>query len=288
MKRINFLIGVGLLIGSLAKSQAITSNLLDEDPTTAPKKQYGYNDAVGKYFEVAKDTRLYFEIYGEGEPILMLHGGVYGYIDEFEFFIDELSKNYRVVCLGTRGHVKSDIGHEPFTYDQRASDAKKLLEHLGIKKTRVIGFSDGGFSAYKLAANFPDLVEKMVVIGAGDKPEGSGVNYAYSKEKLMKESGDYFKNRVAAMPEPDRWDESLKMLTKLYETEVVSKVTFERIKCPVLILAGDKDQYSHPGTLLTAHENIKESSLSIIPGCGHVVFYCNWDAVWAGVKPFLK
>lgn len=256
-----------------------------QDGTKVP---YGYNESVGKYFEAATDTKLYYEIYGEGEPILMLHGGVYGYIDEFEFFIDSLSKDYQVICLATRGHVKSDIGHEPFTYEQRAKDAKKLMEHLKIEKAKVIGFSDGGYAAYRMAADYPDAVERMVVIGAGDSPEGSGVNYGYSEEKLMKEAGGYFKKRVAAMPEPERWNESLQWLNALYENEVVSEKVFKKIECPVLLMTGDKDQYSNPETLLKAHESIKESNLSIIPGCGHVVFYCNWNAVWAVVEPFLN
>ncbi|MEO1011252.1 MAG: alpha/beta hydrolase [Bacteroidota bacterium] len=252
------------------------------------KINYGYNDRAGNYFEVKKDTRLYYEMYGEGEPILMLHGGVYGYINEFEFFINALSKNYRVICLATRGHVKSDIGQEPFTYDQRAKDAHGLMEHLGIERARVIGFSDGGYAAYTLAAQYPEKVKQMVVIGAGDMPQGSGVNYGYSKEKLMKEAENYFKGRLAHMPEPDCWGQSLQWLNALYENEAVSRKTFEKISCPVLIMAGDKDEYSAPETLLKAHEWIKESQLSIIPGCGHVVFYCNWNAVWASVEPFLK
>ena len=252
------------------------------------KIKYGYNKEAGKYFEVAADTRLYYEIYGQGEPILLLHGGVYGYIDEYEFFIEALSKNYRVICLATRAHVKSDIGHEPFTYDQRAEDAKKLLDHLGIEKARVLGFSDGGYAGYKLAANYPDTVEKMVIIGAGDQPEGSGVNYGYTSEKLMKEAGEYFKGRLAAMPEPERWNESLQWLNSLYENEVVSEDVFSKIKSPVLLMAGGKDEYSTPETLLKAQKAIKTSYLSIIPGCGHVVFYCNWNAVWAVVEPFYK
>ena len=77
---------------------------------------YGYNDAVGQYVDVGNNTKLYYEIYGSGEPLLMLHGGVYGYIDEFAGLIPKLAEKYQVICLGTRGHVKSDIGNEPFTY----------------------------------------------------------------------------------------------------------------------------------------------------------------------------
>jgi pimeloyl-ACP methyl ester carboxylesterase len=273
------------LIGLWAGSNSIGS-FKNLKITPAPERKYGYNAAVGKYFDVGRDTKLYYEVYGEGVPVLMLHGGVYGYIDEFEYFIDELSKNYQVICLATRGHVKSDIGDEPFTYDQRVSDAKKLLDHLGIQKTKVIGFSDGGYAGYKLAANYPEAVDRMVVIGAGDKPKGSGVNYGYSAEKLMAESGNYFRGRVEAMPEPDRWDESLQWLNALYESEVITEETFKKISAPTLLLAGEYDQYSNPQRILDASSMIKNSNLSIIPGCGHVVFYCNWNAVWAAVDPF--
>lgn len=249
---------------------------------------YGYNEAIGQYFEVAKDTKLYYEIYGEGEPILLLHGGVYGYTDEFEYLIKELSETNRILCLGTRGHVKSDIGHEPYTYYQRANDAKKFLEHLGIEKNKVIGFSDGGYSAFKLADNHPEKAIKMVVIGAGDLPEGSGVNYGYSTEKLMKDAGGYFKGRLDAMPEQERWNESLRWLNVLYEKDVISKETFEKIECPVLVIAGEKDEYSSPQKVLKAAEYIEKSNVGIIPGYGHVVFYCNWNAVWAMAEGFLN
>ena len=250
---------------------------------------YGYNAKTGKYFNVGNNTKLYFETYGEGEPLLMLHGGVYGYIDEFEYFIPKLAEKYKVICLATRGHVKSDIGSEPFTYEQRASDAFKLIQHLELKKVIVIGFSDGGFAAYKLAAIYPDVVEKMVVIGAADDPpkDAPANSYLYSAKSLMKSDSAYFEKSVANMPEPKRWNESLKMLNELYNNSYVSKETFEKITCPVLVMCGDGDEYSNPESFLAVHRSLPDSRLSIIPGCGHVVFYCNFPAVWESIKTFL-
>ena len=161
---------------------------------------YGYNEDVGKYFDVGNDTKLYYEIYGQGAPLLILHGGVFGYIDEFEYLIPKLIDKYQVICLATRGHVKSDIGTEPFTFEQRANDAYKLIRLLDIEKVTVIGFSDGGLTAYKLASIYPEVVEKMVVMGAGDMPsrDEPGTS-SYSADSLMKNFGDYFKKRVANM-----------------------------------------------------------------------------------------
>lgn len=254
--------------------------------TKADDVQYGYNKAAGHYFESEEQTKLYYEIYGEGDPILMLHGGVYGYIDEYAPFINELVKTNQVICLATRGHVKSDIGTKPFSYKQRAADAKKLLDHLHIEKATVIGFSDGGLSGFQLAADYPEIVEKMVIIGAGEVPADNGTSN-YTAEELMKNNNDFFQNRVDRMPEPERWAESVQMLNDLYNNHRISSETFGRIKSPVLLLTGSKDGFASPDRVSAAHQLIENSDVSIIPNCGHVVFLCNWDATWASIKPFL-
>ncbi|MFT3947781.1 MAG: alpha/beta hydrolase [Agriterribacter sp.] len=84
------------------------------------KIEYGNNPSAGHYFDVG-GAKLYYEIYGQGKPIVLLHGGVYGYIDEFEPFIEKFSQNYQVICIATRGHGKSEIGHIQYSYEQRAT-----------------------------------------------------------------------------------------------------------------------------------------------------------------------
>lgn len=251
--------------------------------------EYGNNPSAGHYYDVG-NCKIYYEIYGEGKPVVLLHGGVYGYIDEFAPFIEKLSKTYQVICIATRGHGKSEIGHIPFTYEQRANDAYKVIREVTSDSVTVIGFSDGGFAAYKLAAQHPELVKKLITIGAGDLPKipsGKERYEQYSSEALLKAYTDFFKTRLALMPEPNRWDESLKMLNKMYNTDFVSEETFKKIMCPTLIIAGDKDEYSTTEDFLKCRKTINGSQLAIIPGCGHVVFYCNFESVWAAVTPFL-
>lgn len=248
---------------------------------------YGNNPEAGKYFNTG-EAKLYYEIYGKGTPILILHGGVYGYIDEFEFLIPKLAENHQVICLATRGHGKSEIGHQPFTFQQRAEDAFKLLKHLKIDSATVIGFSDGAFSGYKMAAMYPEVVKKLVAMGAGDRSKDPAREVAnYSEAALMKTSGDYFSGRRKLMPEPQRWNESLKMINDLYNNEVISKETFEKIKCPVLVMAGDNDNYSNVEKVVSSFRQIPNAKLSIIPNCGHVILYCNFPAVWEAMKGFV-
>ncbi len=250
--------------------------------------QYGNNPEAGKYFN-AGNVKLYYEVYGSGEPVLMLHGGVYGYISEFEGLIEKLSANYQVICLATRGHGKSEIGRDAYTYQQRADDAYKLLQHLKIDKAMVIGFSDGANAGYKLAAAYPDAVKKLVAMGAGDgKKDLKSEKFNYNADDLMKSAGKYFEGLKKLMPEPQRWNESLQMLNQLYNNDIISTETFTKIKCPVLVMSGDRDNYSSVDKVVSCYKQIPNATLSIIPGCGHVIFFCNFPAVWESMKGFLK
>jgi pimeloyl-ACP methyl ester carboxylesterase len=252
------------------------------------KYAYGNNPEAGKYFD-AGGVKLYYEIYGKGDPILMLHGGVYGYISEFEYLIPKLAENHQVICLATRGHGKSEIGDQPYTYKQRAEDAYKLLKHLNIDKAIVLGFSDGAYSAYKMAAMYPQAVIKLIAMGAGDRAKDPKREPAtYSEASLMKSSATYFGPLKKLMPEPERWNESLTMLNELYNNDFISKETFDKIECPVLVMAGDKDNYSSVDKVVACYKQIPKASLSIIPGCGHVIFYCNFPAVWEAMKGFVN
>ena len=269
------------------KSRGSFANLVITPATAAKKVSYGNNPAAGKYMN-AGDARLYYETYGSGKPVLLLHGGVYGYIDEFAAFIDQLSQTNKVICLATRGHGRSEIGNTPFTWDQRAADAYKLIRSITKDSVMVLGFSDGAATGLKLAANHPEAVSKLVAIGFGDTPTGSRkAKFNYTPELLMSQARSLFEDRKTLMPQPERWAQCLTWLNGLYNNDFLSKETFTKIKCPTLIMSGDKDDYHNVDGIVAAAKMIHRSRLSIIPGCSHVVFFCNWPAVWESIKPFL-
>ena len=262
--------------------------LAQPKPAAEKNTPYGNNPLVGKYVKVG-DANLYYEVYGKGQPLVMLHGGVYGYIDEFEPFISKLSENYQVICIATRGHGKSEMGSAPFTWQQRAEDAYQVIRAITKDSVIVLGFSDGGYAGYKLAALHPDLVKMLIAIGASDRPKGSRVNQAnYTPEMLIGQAKEYFESRLALMPEPKRWGECLARINKLYNEDYISKETFEKIKCPALVIGGDRDGGHSAEDLVKASKMIAQSSLAIIGGCSHVVFFCNFPAVWDNVDFFLK
>lgn len=283
----NILIKYGLIILLIYTTCRLYAQAPDA-PTSAKPVPYGNNVKAGKYLTVG-DAKLYYEVYGKGKPLVLLHGGVYGYIDEFESFIPRLAENFQVICIATRGHGKSEAGHEPFAYKQRAEDAYKIIRSITRDSVIVLGFSDGGYSGLKLAALYPHLVKKLIAIGVGDFPKDSNrQKFDYNAASLMKYDSAFFARRVALMPEPQRWQEILDKLNTLYNEDFISTETFEKITCPVLVMSGDRDDYQSLEGVVKCAKSIPGAQLSVIPGCHHVVFYCNFPAVWEAIKPLLK
>jgi pimeloyl-ACP methyl ester carboxylesterase len=281
--------GIAIWMGN--NSGGTFANLTISPANTSPQTQsipYGNNSQAGKYFNVG-DAKLYYEVYGRGEPFVLLHGGVYGYIDEYQPFIERLSQNYQVICIATRGHGKSEAGKGDFSFNQRAEDAHKIIRSITKDSVIVLGFSDGGYSAFRLAALYPELVKKLIVIGAGDYATNTKKQkFNYTPEGLMQYDSAFFKSRLALMPEPQQWREILTKLSKMYNEDPTSRETFQKIKCPTLVMGGDRDDYISPESMVSCAKAISNSQLAIIPGCSHVVFFCNFPAVREAIGPFLK
>jgi pimeloyl-ACP methyl ester carboxylesterase len=264
---------------------SITIQLLAQQAATPA---YGNNPAAGNYFNVG-DAKLYYEVYGQGKPFVLLHGGVYGYIDEFQPFIETLSKNYQVICIATRGHGKSEAGKGDFSFNQRADDAFKVIRNITKDSVTVLGFSDGGYTAFRLAALHPELVKKLIVIGAGNYATNTKKQkFNYTPEGLMQYDSAFFKARLSLMPEPQRWREILMSVSNMYNNDPTGTEIFQKIKCPTLIIGGDRDDYLSPEAMVSCAKAISNSQLAIIPGCSHVVFFCNFPAVREAITPFLK
>ncbi len=137
---------------------------------------YGLNERNGKFIDT-DDAKIYYEVYGEGQPIILLHGG-FGYTDGFKSYIPILSKDYKVIAIASRGYGKSEIGYTQCSYDLMAQDVKKIIESEGSDKAIIIGASDGAMIAYILASSYPNIVSKVVAMGG---PLGTS---GYDKEGL--------------------------------------------------------------------------------------------------------
>jgi pimeloyl-ACP methyl ester carboxylesterase len=125
---------------------------------------YGNNPAAGKYYKI-RGINMYCEVYGEGKPVLMIHGNG-GSIASFNETIPYFAKKYKVIAVDSRAHGKSIDNKDSLSFEMMADDFNALLDTLHIKKTYVIGWSDGAINTLVLAMRHQDKVIKLAATGA--------------------------------------------------------------------------------------------------------------------------
>jgi pimeloyl-ACP methyl ester carboxylesterase len=255
-------------------------------PSPANAIQYGNNPRAAHYVQ-ANDAKIYYEVYGKGRPIVILHGGIFGSTYEMHQFIDSLSKKYKVIAVSTRGHGKSELGNQPITYEQKANDVMAVINAVTKDSVIVLGFSDGGYTGYKLASMYPGRVKKLIAIGATELYSGAR-QFGFDVKQAVALDSVYWKQQFRLMPEPQRLEEMFTLLANMYNHLSLDAVFFKTIQCPVLVMAGDRDESNPPLRVVSTAEKIPHSQLGIIPNTTHPVFLENFYAVWACVVPFLK
>jgi len=255
-------------------------------PSAVNETQYGNNSKAGHYAN-AGDAKIYYEVYGKGRPIVILHGGIFGSTYEMHQFIDSLSQKYQVIAVSTRGHGKSELGTQPITYEQKANDVMAVINDVTKDSVIIIGFSDGGYAGYKLANMYPESVKKLIVIGATELYPGLR-DFKFTAKQAIALDTVYWKQQFKLMPEPNRVQEMFTKLGDMYNNLTLDSTFFQTLKCRTLVMAGDKDAGNPPQRVVHTAQMIPNSVIGIIPDATHTVFLDNFQAVWACIVPFIK
>ncbi|WP_229253832.1 alpha/beta fold hydrolase [Dyadobacter sp. NIV53] len=255
-------------------------------PTLSSQVPYGNNVKAGHYVK-SGDARIYYEVYGKGRPVVILHGGIFGSTYEMAQFIDSLSPQYQVIAISNRGHGKSEMGSGLATFEQKAKDIYKVIHAVTSDSVIVLGFSDGAYSGYYLASLYPEKVKKLIAIGAGEWTKGSRTFSLTAKQAFAMDSL-YYKQQLALRPDPEKIDLWFSSINTYYNSVSIGKEILSSIHCPVLLIAGDRDQNAPIKTVIAACDMIPKVQLSIIPNAPHTAFLVNFPAVWDGIVPFLK
>lgn len=252
---------------------------------------YGSNSAAGRYLSVG-DARIYYETYGQGRPVVLLHGGLLGYIDEYRDLIPRLSKDFQVIAIATRGHGKSEVGTKPYSYQLFADDAYQVIRSVTKDSVVVIGFSDGAIASYILTATHPEMVRKDVAIGGGnlgigDYKEADKIFWTQlTDEKLEKAIPGFIAGRKKLMPQPQEWPRFLRELQKAWLAPTyIEPLALKSIRCPMLIVAGDRDGTTEH--FVSIYKALPNAQLAIIPGSGHVVLNSKPQLVYDIIRPFI-
>lgn len=243
----------------------------------ADKSIYGKNDSAGKYLKL-KDTDLYYEVYGTGEPLVLLHGNS-GSIKDYYQQIPVLSKQYKIIAVDTRGQGKSkDTSKKDFTYKLFADDVKALADELKLDKVNIVGWSDGGNTGLEFALKYPERLNKLVTIGANAFPEGV-------EDKLIERFTSQMK-QLNDMASGETFNE--RRLLKIMLTEPgISKDDLNKIKSKVLVIAGDRDVIKPDHTEFISKQ-IPNAEKKIYKDTTHMVPYEQPDQLNADILSFLS
>jgi len=222
---------------------------------------YGRDSSKGKYYSV-RGFKMYCETYGEGQPLLIIHGNG-GSINNFVYQIPYFAKKYKVIIADSRAQGRSTDTGDSLSYEMMADDYAALLDALKIDSANVIGWSDGGINGLLLAIRHPEKVKKLAVTGANLTPDTSAVNQDVIN--LIMPSYTAIKNKTSKTPgDKAEW----KLLRLLMDEPHISLAALQTIKCPTLVIGGDHDILKPSHTLLI-FQNIPRAYLWILPNSGH-------------------
>ena len=212
------------------------------------------------------NTELYYEVTGEGTPIILLHGNGEDH-NIFDVLISQLSDKFRVYAIDSRGHGKSE-NSDNLDYHLMADDIVEFIHKNHIEKPVLYGFSDGGIIGLMISYKFPALLSKLVISGANSSP--SGLKF---KWRFLIWIAYIFKR-----------DPKLKMM--LNEPNI-TKDDLQKIEIPTLVTAGENDMVKESDTRFIAG-NISNSKLVIIPYETHDSYVVNSPKLFDVIKDFIR
>ncbi|MCI1188247.1 alpha/beta hydrolase [Hymenobacter sp. DH14] len=241
---------------------------------------YGHNAQAG-HTVALNGIKLYYETYGQGEPLLLLHGNGQS-INAFSAQIPELAKHYQVIAVDTRAQGKSTNGKQTLTYDLFADDMSALLKALNIPAAHVVGWSDGGNTGLSLALRHPQQVKKLVTMGANLWFDTLAVTAA-----TLKEVNKDIRMATLLGPVNKHVRQMRPLLVLLRDYPRMKAPDLASIAAPTLVLAGEHDLIQDAHTRLIA-SSLPHSQLRIFPGLTHYVPREDPAAFNAAVLGFLQ
>jgi pimeloyl-ACP methyl ester carboxylesterase len=244
---------------------------------------------IGSGYAPVNGIGLYHEIYGEGEPLVLIHGGLTT-IGQMQAWIQPLAKTRQVIAVEMQGHGHTADTDRPMSWTMMGDDIGALLDYLRIPKADLVGYSFGGASGLRAAIQHPEKVRRLVVISSpyarsGWYPEAqrgmSQVGAAMAENMMQMPTGKLSK----AWPEPQRFPQFLDKFGKMVSADYDWSADIAKLPMPVLLVFADNDSVSQkhvaelfalvgggvkePGWLNT---QLTKSRLAVVPGYSHYNF----------------
>ncbi|WP_219722122.1 alpha/beta fold hydrolase [Deinococcus planocerae] len=260
------------------------------------------NTTPGRYAQV-NGLSLYHEVYGQGQPVVLLHGGL-GATGMFGEVLPLLARGHQVIAVDLQAHGRTADIDRPLSYEAMADDVATLIRQLGLKNADVMGYSLGGGVALQTAIRHPGVVRKLVLVSTPFRRDGwypeilAGQAQMAHAAEPMKQTPMY-QTYASLAPRPQDWPVLLTKLSALLTQDYDWSQALTNVKVPTLLVAGDGD------AVRTAHttdmfgrlgggqqdagwdgSGYGDARLAILPGLTHYTIFSS-PLLAATVTPFL-
>jgi pimeloyl-ACP methyl ester carboxylesterase len=258
-------------------------------PQATTKTSFGPLTPVSSGYADVNGIKLYHEVYGQGEPLVLLPGG-FMTIGEMSTLLEGLVKTHSVIAVELQGHGRTADTDRPLTMETMGDDIAALLDHLSIPKADIAGLSLGAAVGLRTAIQHPEKVRRLVVISApyaknGWYPEAQkgmgGVSAAMAENMIHTPTGKFSR----AWPEPQRFPQFLDKMGKMLGASYDWSADVKKLPMPVLLVYADNDSVSQKhiadffallggGVKEPCWQNtqLSRARLAVIPGYSHYNF----------------
>jgi pimeloyl-ACP methyl ester carboxylesterase len=268
---------------------------------TTASYQNAMSQAPQKGYAPVNGLNMYYEIHGEGEPILLLHGSFMTIDLNWGQLIPELAKTRKVIAVEMQGHGRTADIDRAFSYQALASDVAELIKYLEIDSADILGYSLGGTVAFQLAIQNPALVKKLILLSTVYKFDGwlpEVTAQIKSFTPTVFDNTPLITAYQKISPDPSYWHTFIEKMIR-FETQHFD-LGIEHIKSiqsPTLLVMGDNDgvQLSHitdmyqslGGGVFGDMAGLPASQLAILPGKTHVSLMMDTEKIVSTILPFL-
>src|SRR5947209_13321716 len=257
-------------------------------------------DGRGSYAEV-HGIKMYYEVHGEGFPLVLLHGGLSAIGTSFGKVLPGLAAGRQIIAIEQQAHGHTADIDRPLTYRQMAEDTVALLSHIGIERADYFGYSIGAGIAIEIATRHPSRVRKLVVATPIFTADGFHPGVLAGMEALQPEhlAGSPFQEEYARIaPHPQDWPQLIAKVKQLNREFVDwSPEAMASIKVPTLLIAGDCDivRPEHVVELFRLlgggvpgdNVGLPHVQLAVLPGTTHITLVDRADWLISMITGFL-
>ncbi|WP_292896236.1 alpha/beta fold hydrolase [Nitratireductor sp.] len=270
-----------------AFAAACTALFLTSLAGTPARAEAGISKPLRSGEVEAGGIRYHYQVHGEGEPLLVMHGGL-GLIEMFGPVLSMLAAEREVIAVDMQGHGRSELGDRPISLEAMGDDMASILDQLGYDRVDAMGYSMGGGVVLRLAVQHPEKVRRIALVSTGFAQDGfypemlpMQAQVGAGMAEMMKDTPMY-QSYAAVAPDPSLFPNLLDRMGAFMRKPYNFAEDVKTLGMPVMLVFGDSDMYRPEhivafyqllgGGLKDAgwqRENMSQNRLAILPNLTH-------------------